>query len=191
LEFLKSETSEVQFLMRENERLQLELRKAVEGIPPEVRFEEVVASVYSFYPWNGRRTVMVNKGEIEGVGIGMPVLSENGYLLGKVSRVWRARAEVVTIFDGDWKSPVQIGFGGTKGVLEGGAVPRIGLVPIGAQLEDGEVVLSVGADFPLYANVGVVESVFSRDGNSWQEAEIKTGIDFEGLRRVKILTNFL
>jgi len=178
-------------LRAENERLRAE-RALSEATPPATlpSFEYRAIRIYSRYPLNDRRRLILDAGSEEGISVGMPVLMSPGVLLGSVVRVDRTRAEVETVFDPAWKSSVLIGTSSIKAVLEGGAPPRLSLIPEDAVLSLGAPVTNIAPEFPLGALWGTLASVSVDAHNVWQNATLEVPYHTELIDSVLIPTNY-
>jgi len=151
-------------------------------------FKLVEAELFSRYPFNDRSLVLLDRGSEDGVGENMPVVTSGGGLLGVVRSVKRTRSEVQTIFDGQWKSSVEIR--GEKAVLAGGTPPRLELIQKGASMQEGDPVLSVSPDFPKDIYVGSLGEVTEIPEDVWMTAEVRTGFLPEDLSRVFVIVDF-
>ena len=149
------------------------------------------ANVYSRYPFNDRKLLIIDRGSDDGVGVGMPVFAEKNILIGQVSGVKSRQAEVRTIFDPAWRSSVAIGKSGIQALLKGGYYPELNLIPQDAVLFPGDEILNISPDFPLHSFVGALKDLEEDSGGIWQNAKVALDYGIENLDRVLVITDFL
>jgi cell shape-determining protein MreC len=185
--------STVPALRAENARLRDEMARLVSGATPFTVLQEhlsVAAGVYSRYPFNDRRTVVVDFGTEYGAAVGMPVLVEEGVLFGRLSSVRSRQSEVETLYSNSWTSSVLVGSSSVEAVLRGGRQPRLELIPRDTAIEPGDLVRSASPEFPLGAPVGVVLSVSGVVEEFLQSVLVEPFFDIDAVRGVYILTDF-
>ncbi len=192
------------FQYEELEALELEnlvLRAEVEELREKsdaVGDSYVEAKVYSRYPFNDRRSVVVNLGGKDGIRKGMPVLAREGVLLGKVKSVFGRQSLVETIFDPAWRSSAIIGGPGgsgessvgVKALVEGGINPSLTLISKESIIVPGDRVWNISPEFPFGLLLGELSKVKPTSDDIWLAAELHTLYDFEDLTKVLIVTNF-
>ena len=181
-----------QALTAENERLTTEvdsLRQTSSTVPlHEFKYRQALA--YSRYPLNDRERFMIDLGSEDGLMVGAPVFVPGGVLVGRVNTVQRTRAEVLTIFDPEWRSSVLVGTSSVKAALTGGNPPKLGLIPQDVPVAPGDAVTNVSPDFPMGAVIGTVKSV-ERDVNDvWRTATIDVPYREDVLGKVLMPLNF-
>ncbi|MBI4034090.1 MAG: hypothetical protein HY378_00895 [Candidatus Brennerbacteria bacterium] len=175
-------------LQLENLALKTELEALREG-------EEIIgdshltAKIYSRYPWNDRRLIIVNLGKEDGVRSGMPVVARERVLLGKVKTVFVRQSVVETIFDPAWRSSVVIE-PGTKALLEGGPRPTLTLISKESAVASGARVFNTSPEFPLGLLLGEVREAELAPDGVWLRAPLETLYVPENLSEVLIITNF-
>ena len=151
---------------------------------------ELVANVYSSYPFNDKVHIVVDKGSNDGVNVGMPVMVQKNIVIGKVVSVKKTQSEIQTIFDPEWKTSVVIGTSTVKAVLKGGNTPEVQFIPKDAHIVSGEEVLNIAQEFPIHTILGSIKSVREDEKKLWQVASIELPVSFDALRTVTILTTF-
>jgi cell shape-determining protein MreC len=152
-------------------------------------YQYLTARVYSRYPVGGGGRLIVNVGSEDGVREGMPVLLSEGTLLGRVAAVQRTESEVETIWSPAWKSAVTAG--GVKMLLQGGAPPRLELVPKNAALKGGERVLNVSPEFPMGLFLGTVgEPQADSGGGLWAFYGLLAPAGEDEVETVLVVLNF-
>lgn len=187
---LETQLQERQHLAREAERLRelLELRRI---LPMETVVAEVVAR--DGLPWF--RTVTVNKGKEDGVGLNAPVLSPTG-VVGRVIELGPHAAKVQLLLDRDSGVGVLMERSRVTGVLQG----QVGFadsgttdlvmkyVPALAEVAVGDVVITSGLDriYPKGLVVGRVNSVGKNSG-LFKEVLVAPSARFDRIEEVLVV----
>lgn len=109
------------------------------------------------------RKLVIDKGQAEGVKAGQPVIDAVG-VVGQVTRVFPATAEVTLLTDKDQTIPVQILRNGLRGIAYGGAdagTLDLRFMASNADIVQGDVVVTSGLDklYPAGLPVGTVSRV--------------------------------
>jgi len=149
-----------------------------------------VAGVYSRYPFNDRRLIVINLGERDGVKIGMPVLASEKVILGRITAVRHTQATVQTLFDPEWRESVAIGENLVKALLKGGLPPTLELIDREARIAEGASVFNLSPELPLHFFLGKVSGVRAVAGEPWQKAELQTPYDLDNLNQVFVIKDF-
>jgi rod shape-determining protein MreC len=154
---------QVEQLMLENERLRklLELRERhiAPGLAAQVLYD--AADPYT-------RKIVIDKGLIQGVVAGAPVLDEVG-VLGQVTRVYPSVSEVTLVIDSDQAIPIVNTRTGVRGVLFGDPDVHAGALELrfmanNADVQAGDLLTTSGVDgvYPAGLPVAVVDKVERR-----------------------------
>ncbi|HKF90533.1 MAG TPA: rod shape-determining protein MreC [Acidimicrobiia bacterium] len=152
----------------------------------------IAAQVVEGAPSNFEFTVQIGKGESDGVGVDMPVVTGAG-LVGRVLEVSRDRATVLLIKDPESGVGVKIEKSGTTGVVKGRGdtnTVRADFVDPKAEVTKGEIVYTSGqqnSPFPAAIPVGTVSKVTNTRGDLQQDILVKPLVDFSRLDYVKVL----
>lgn len=154
------------------------------------RYHYKTARVFSDYPFNNYASVIVDAGSDDGLKVGMPVLASEGVLIGRVKEVKRTQSEVETIFDPSWRSAAAFGPERVKALLVGGPAPYLDLVPKETSSTVGDVVFSLGKDFPLNLNFGKILGWESGENGIWSRAKLEPSVHFENLEKVLVVLDF-
>lgn len=174
----------------ENQGLKNELEtiKARTALSSDFSYKEF--SIYSAYPFNDRRLIVIDGGSNHGLKPEMPVLAAEGVLLGKIKSVKSFQSVVQTVFDPDWRLSVAIGNESEQGLLKGGSEPILELIFKEAVLKTGDRVLNTSPEYPLHLLIGSLISIKSDQNNLWLSAGLAVPYDLENLRTVLVVTNF-
>jgi rod shape-determining protein MreC len=160
---LSQRANQVDQLALENTRLRrlLELRDRVSTSAQAARVLYDAADPYT-------RKIIVDKGLVDGVMAGSPVLDEAG-VLGQVTRVYPAISEVTLVIDRDQAIPVLNVRTGARGVAFGEAAARAGTLELrfmsaNADVQAGDLLTTSGVDgvYPSGLPVARVEKVERR-----------------------------
>lgn len=177
-------------LKLENQKLRAQLGAVEERPITSGRFSYRVARVYSRYPFNDRRLIVIDVGSEDSVVSGMPVLVGENVLLGRIKNVRRTQSVVETIFNPEWRSSVAIGPDASKALLKGGVPPFLDLIPRDAAIDSGNQVVSLSPDFPLHLVIGTVGSVEPVLNDVWLSARLETPYQLEDVSKVFIILDF-
>ncbi len=122
-----------------------------------------VAEVISIRPFVFPAELIIDKGMRDGLKEGMPVLSRELFLIGRIVSVRDTTSTVMTIFN--TKSKISVIIDSTKeiGILEGGNIPYVFLkyIPADSRIKKGDRVLTSGySDFyPRGIKVGEIVKI--------------------------------
>ncbi|CUA93838.1 rod shape-determining protein MreC [Thiomonas bhubaneswarensis] len=175
-------------LRLENNRLRALLRLQ-QSQPPQSVAAQISAQASD--PFS--RAVQINRGSLQGVELGSPVIDETG-LLGQVTRDYPWSAEVTLITDRDAVVPVQNQRTGERGVLYG--EPGMGQggmelrwMPAAADVRVGDLLVTSGVDgiYPAGLRVARVTSVTRQRDTAFARVMCAPIADVEGGRHVLVL----
>ncbi len=171
----------------ETQRLQRLL--ALRQVP---QVESLTARVEGKDATNWFRTILVDRGSLDGVRRNQPVVAPDG-LVGRVVEVTPASAKVQLLTD-----PVSA-VGGliqrtrVTGIISGnlGAGTRVRYLPLLADVAVGDLVVTsgMGGVFPKGIPIGRISAVERRSGALFQEAWLQPTVDLSRLEEVLILTS--
>ncbi len=165
-------------LRLENEKLKAEIAKlhSVKSQTPGNVSGYLPAMIYSRYPFNFKKELLVDLGKNAGVAIGKPVLFGD-VLIGRVLKVFNESSVVETVFDDRFQLSVGIGNSGVKALFKGGSLPMLSLIPLWGSIAEGDIVYSISPDFPYGIAVGEVKSVNLSSDHLFREASLKFPYD--------------
>lgn len=187
----------VQGLIAENaalEELKQEnatLREALEvGLQKEFRlaFVEIVSKDA------GQESVLINQGYEYGLSEGMPVVTEQNVLLGKITEVYNNFSRVTLISDKESSFDAKISDKDITGVIRGKGSSDVdfNLVPQDKEIEEGDLIVSssMGGVYPRNLLVGSVERVAKSDVKPFYEIEVLPFFNIQELDKVFIILDF-
>lgn len=150
----------------------------------------VVGQVISIKPVVFPAEIILNKGLDNGVKENMAVLSKDMFLIGRVAKVDRNSASVMTLFNTKSKISVIIDSTREIGVLEGGGIPFLSLryIPSDSQVKKGDRVITSGySDFyPKGIEVGEIIKIEKSPDTLFLKIYVKPFSCVSGLEEVLI-----
>jgi rod shape-determining protein MreC len=198
---LREANIRMQGMQRENNQLKLEL-----GIRQTYDWTTISAEIVQANMVNGRRIVRIDQGRVDGVELGMPVVSKEGgspaALIGLVDTLYAQTADVLLITDyasaisAMTTQPVP-----AKGLVSGqwqvGSRIRLVDVDPSVGLANGDYVVTAGlskglatdtpiAEVPAHIPIGTVTGV--ERTNHVQSAEVQPFVDPDRVRTVWVIT---
>ncbi len=190
-----------QSLQEENAKL-LDLQRQNDALRQELGFQKLrpdlinlPSAVIGHDPNGTSQTLLIDKGDAEGVRLGMAALSPSGYFVGQVSEVEAHRATVLLAIDSNSKIPAKVQRTNADGVLAGQwqVGGRLSLQHIkqsqtsGEYVGKGDFVITSGADgIPKGIIIGQVLSVDQLDIKQEQQADVYPPVDANTLDSVLI-----
>jgi rod shape-determining protein MreC len=178
---LLAKTASIDDLKKENDFL----RQAL-NLEMDKEFDLKMANIVGKTP--ARDILIIDKGADDLVVAGMPVITEQKTLAGKVSKVYAKFSEVLLITDKDFSFDVKIGQVGVDGLSRGQGNCRaaIDLIPKDKDLQSGQEVFTsaLGGIFPPGFLVGTVKEVQKNDIEAFQSAQIEPAFDSDRACRV-------
>ncbi len=176
-------------LVRENESLRFEMnniKNEADSKSEEGKFFEV----FSRYPFNNKEILIINAGRKDGAKMNLPVLTKDGFLIGKIVSVNGRQSEVQTVFDPNWKTSVGIGDASNKAVMKGGQPPKLELIPKECQVKEGDFVFNISPDFPYKTLIGKVKNIKKVSNQIWDSGVMDIPYKLDQITEVKVFLNF-
>jgi len=137
--------------------------------------------------------IIIDKGSNNGLQYGMPVVTQQG-LVGRIDAVISDAARVQLITDAGSVVNVRLKTANVEGQVSGSITGEVSLdmVPIDAQMDIGEVILTsgLGGTYPPNIFVGQVLSLQSNQNALFQTGSVQPIVDFSALSAVLVITNF-
>lgn len=138
----------------------------------------IFADVFAAYPFNGRSALRVDKGQIDGMRVGYPATFGGSVLAGQVTEVHNRYSIVRMVGSPDWQIPVRVGPHKVAGLLVGGTVPHISMIPADKVVGVGDVVVSASSELPYGLTIGTVNAVSPEAaGGVFKEAGVEFPYD--------------
>ena len=139
------------------------------------------------------RWVIINRGARDGIRVGNPAISDLG-LVGIVEDVAANASWVRLVIDPTSAVNARLqnarAEGTISGQLQGGLL--MGLIPQGTVIEAGDLVLTsgLGGNLPAGIVIGQVTSVRKQAAELFQDADVRSTVDFNQLDIVSVVTAF-
>jgi len=139
-------------------------------------------------------SILINRGTEVGISEGMPVITNQKLLLGKIGKVYQGFSEVILIsnkkssFDAEIREKEIFGIVKGKGSFE----VSFDLAPKDKEIAQGDLIVTsaLGGVFPQGLLAGQVQEVKKSDVEQFQTALIKPGFDIGSLDYLFVITNF-
>lgn len=190
---LKDRVSELIFASTKLERLEKENKELREqlGLLQKGEFKLVAANVIGQDPNNLIQFINIDKGSSDNIKENQPVIIAHNFLVGRISEVLSHSAKVILITDAKSKINSQIQGADASGIVKGehNLCLMMEMIPQDKILKRGDKVITsgVGGDMPVGLYVGEVEEIKATDNELFQEARIKTDVDFKDLQVVFVI----
>ncbi|KKQ80507.1 MAG: Cell shape-determining protein MreC [Parcubacteria group bacterium GW2011_GWC2_38_7] len=157
-----------------------------------MNYEFIIANVIGKNVAGVQNSLLLDLGQQDGLKVGQPVLGEQGVVIGKISKVERNRSFMTLVNDDLSRLAAKIqGVTKTMGVVEGefGLGIKMRLIPQNETISEGDVVVTSGLEELVPANliVGQIEKIIKSPEQLFQEASIKSPIDFNKISMVNII----
>lgn len=149
------------------------------------------ARVYSTYPFNNRKTIVIDAGSNDGLTTLMPVAVAPGVLLGYISDITPSYSIVRTVLSSDFKIPVRIGQNSEDALLEGGNAPIASMIERTKKIAAGDPIYTASAQFPYGLLVGTVNALTETDGGYFKNAGVQLSYAINELKTVFVITNYV
>lgn len=155
--------------------------------------EFLTADVIAFDPSGIARSMIINRGTRDGVAVGMPVVTDLG-LVGRIVGVSANAAQAQLINDENSSVSARLQTTRAEGSIIGQAsgVLRMTFIDLDERITQGDLVITsgLGGNFPPDVVVGQVTSIRQFEFELFQEAEVRSLIDFDVLEFVLVITSF-
>jgi len=184
---LKSRLVGLEEVIRENSRLQslLEFKR-------KVIYSQVVANVVGRDPSRWNATVIIDKGEADGLKMGMPVVNDGG-VIGKIMEVAQSKSKVLLLIDPQFSVAALIQEPRETGVVSGTlkGLVRMRFINRDAHIQIGDRVITskLSSSFPESLMIGKVVRVRGSSQGLSQECLIQPAVSFSQLEEVLVIVN--
>jgi len=138
-------------------------------------------------------SILINKGLKDGISKGLPVLTSEKIILGRIGEVYDNFSEVILISNKESSFDAKIQDKNISGLVrgEGSSDLFIDLIPKNEEISKGDFVVTtaLGGIFPKGLLVGEITEVKKTDIQPFQTAEIKPSFEIGELENVFIILN--
>jgi len=186
---------QVEELLQERERLK-ELAASADRLRKLLRLQKhlgwksVAAEVIGRSPYPYMRTLIIDKGTVDGVKKGMAVVTSEG-VVGHVIEARRSSAIVLLITDRNSSVSVLLRSSRLRGIVDGrgDGLCSLKYLPVREDIREGDEVVTSGMDgvYPKGLLVGRVKSIRREPGGFFLDVDVSPSVDFNRLEEVLIL----
>lgn len=184
---LLSENSQLKELKKENEFL----REALEvGLEKEYKLilTQVIGKDIS------EDTILINKGEKDGILKDLPVITQQKILVGKITEVYKNFSKVMLITNKKSSLEVKVQNKEIVGVMKGQGNLKISLefIPKNEEIFEGDLIITtaLGGTFPRGILIGEIKKIEKSDVEYFQRAEIEPYFNFAKIENLFVINNF-
>jgi len=141
----------------------------------------------------------INKGSADGIYQGMPVISQQGVLFGKIIKTYKNFSQIMLVSNKNSVVNVKvqqsdITLPEIDGVVKGsgGLSAYLDLIPInsGINLQDVLVTSALDKSFPKDLLVGTITQIQKNDQKPFQQAQINLSFDVKTVENLFVITNY-
>lgn len=197
-EKLKDESARLQKALAGMNELEAEVRelRGLLNYQKRTDVKMTVANVIGERTISSARTLLIDRGSDDGILKDLPVVNQDGILVGKVFETKEKSALVLLLLDRRSRVAATIqNKDGTIGVVEGGhgISSSMKYIPQGENIEVGNLVITSGLEetVPRGLLIGTVEGVTKDIREPFQEATIKPLVEFSKLITVAVIKSEL
>ena len=193
----KKLSEEINQLTIQNAQLKTQLQEQGElliqnNFLAENSLEAIAAKVIGKNPEPNLQSIILNKGSKDGLIVGLSLITEDGLMVGKVSKVKRNSAEAILINDSRSHIAAMVqNEANSKGVIIGehGLSLKLELIPQNEIIHEGDVVVTSGLEptIPRGLVIGKITRITSESNNFFQTAWVQPLVRIENLTVVSIL----
>jgi rod shape-determining protein MreC len=163
---LQGRSAQMASLQAENVRLRALLNSSAL-----VRDDVLVAELLGVSPDPARHQLVLNKGDVDGVYIGQPLIDADGFM-GQIVEVGATTSRALLITDATHSIPVQVNRNGVRAIAEGtGLLGSLEIHHVAAttDIQEGDLLVTsgLGGRFPVGYPVAVVNRIVRDPGETF------------------------
>lgn len=152
----------------------------------------ITTTVVGRSPEGDVQILVLDRGSEKGIAAGLPVITENGILVGTVQEASPGRSTALLLTDTQSSVAAEIGNQRhSPGLVQGqhGLTMIMRFIPQNEAIEKDQAVVTSAVDERIPANLtlGTVSGVHATTGNLFQEATLLPLIDFQRMRYVTVI----
>jgi rod shape-determining protein MreC len=186
LDVLRKQNSELREMAVASQRLAALLQFKEQFSPPSVAAQVIGRDATNWY-----RSIIINKGERDGVRAEMGVMTPAG-VVGRVVKTGLSTAIVLLVTDPNNAITGIVQRSRDEGIVEGTAQgrARIKYLPLLSSVKIGDIVVTSGlaGGFPRGIIIGAIQSIEKEEGELFQTAEILPEAELSKLEEVLVIT---
>lgn len=158
------------------------------------RGSEDTATVIGYDPNPFLSYIIINRGERDGVQIGMPVVTVGAVLVGRVAQVYPRSAKIQLLIDPSSRVNGVVQSSRAKGLVAGQPDGSLWMeqIPQSEEVNEGDLALTsgLGGNLPKALVIGQVTRVEARDIDLTKRAQLRPAVDYARLEIVLVITDF-
>jgi rod shape-determining protein MreC len=162
------------------------------ALKQQVPYRVIAARVVARDASNWYRTLLVDKGEKDGVAVDVGVIIPDG-VVGRVVKTTPEYSTVLLLTDRYSAVAALVQRTRDEGIVEGTekGLARVKYLPALSELAEGDEVLTSGlaGTFPKGLLIGRIRRVEKQERALFQEAEVMPAVDFSGLEEVLVIVS--
>jgi len=151
------------------------------------------ADIVGFNPFASNDLLVINKGEIDGVKNNLPVISEEGILLGRVESVADNYSKILLIFSSRSSVAALSQQTRSSGIIKGnfGTSLILDMVPQLDSINENDLLITsgIGGIFPKGIPIGKVGEIDSSANEVFKKASVKALVDLHKLENAVVILN--
>lgn len=157
-----------------------------------LQMAEITARGNSEDSLQNRQIITLNQGAEQGLRPGLPIVSSEGVLIGKITEVKQNSAQACLLYSPDCRFAVGLdGSSTTLGIAHGdlGLTTLIEFIPQNQNIAVGQMATTTGLEsgMPPGLLLGKISRVIKQGNELWQSAVIEPIANFDDLRFVAVL----
>jgi rod shape-determining protein MreC len=161
------------------------------NLKEELPYSTLPARVIARDPTNWYRSIVINKGQDDGIAVDMGVMTPTG-AVGRVVKVHRQLAVVLLLIDRNNAVTGLVQRTRDEGIVEGTekGLAWIKYLPLLSNVKVGDIVITSGlaGGFPRGLPIGRITRIERREAELFLSAEIQPDTDFGRLEEVLVIT---
>ena len=185
---LQSEIAKLKNVATENEYLRRELK-----LLPMKKFDLISAQIVGREIYKNSDWILIDKGGSDNLKVGMPVIVENGVLVGKVDEVYPHNSKIILLTNSKSKINAVTSETEAKGIVKSeyglGVVLDMVLQTDYLKIGDTVVTSNISQTIPGGLLIGKIAEVQTSEDQLFQRAILSLPINFSKLRFVFVIKN--
>ncbi|MFO7807263.1 MAG: rod shape-determining protein MreC [Candidatus Moraniibacteriota bacterium] len=178
---LKSELAKLKDVENENDKLRSQIELA-----PRDDYDLEAATVLGRDLINGKEALYLNKGKKSGIEKDMPLIVNEGVLIGRVAKVFSGSCEVELILNKEGQINAEIVESETKGIVHGeyGTSVVMDMIPQSVEIESDQTVITsgLGGTYPRGLLIGYTKDSITTSDQLFQKVSLNLPVEIDNTR---------
>lgn len=186
-------------LTTQNAELKVKLQENLEQskqckFAESANLDSISAKVIGKNPEANLQSIIINKGEADGIIAGLPAISDDGIIIGKVLLAKKNSSEVIIISDSRSQiASMILNESNSKGVVAGehGLSLKMELIPKNELVKEGDIVVTSGLEplIPRGLVIGKVSRIVVEPNTFFQTAYLQSLVKLDNLTVISVVRN--